>query len=408
MRQVNPSMDRVEHPTTNVRQPASNAHPMGDHGTFDVEGSVPAVFRKSRRRVLASAAAATIALLAAASAWAAGLRADEQLLFVPSIGAPASQGGVWELDVHAWVLEQEPRPLALALFRKALGLDDDALTPAERATFKERARWFLVDNERGKPVSIWLDDRIYPLGKTEPDGRLLVRVSLPDEQVSRLRREAASAALPFTSVNSHGAGRAAHGEIHLLESSGLSVISDIDDTIKVSEVRDREALLLNTFVRPFKPVEGMAAAYRAWMTNDGAQFHYVSASPVQLYVPLSDFVRTNGFPGGTFHLKDFRWRDESFFNLFQSPEGYKLGAIEPVFQRLPKRRFVLVGDSGEKDPEIYGALARKFPQQVLRVLIRDVTAEGASSERYQAAFKGVPPGRWLIFGDAAGLPRSFK
>jgi hypothetical protein len=67
-----------------------------------------------------------------------------------------------------------------------------------------------------------------------------------------------------------------------------------------------------------------------WRANEGAQFHYVSASPWQLYPALAEFRRTNGFPAGTFHLKTFRWKDESFFDLVQSLLEYKLGVLEPV------------------------------------------------------------------------------
>jgi phosphatidate phosphatase APP1 len=58
---------------------------------------------------------------------------------------------------------------------------------------------------------------------------------------------------------------------------------------------------------------------------------------------------------------------------------------------------VLVGDSGEKDPEIYGALARKFPSQIHRIYIRDVTAEDANAPRYRQAFDGVRREVWSIF-----------
>jgi phosphatidate phosphatase APP1 len=84
-------------------------------------------------------------------------------------------------------------------------------------------------------------------------------------------------------------------------------------------------------------------------------------------------------------------------DLSASPERYKPGVIEPLLRRFPKRQFVLVGDSGEKDPEIYGALARKFPAQIRRVLIRDVTGESAGSPRYEKAFARLPREVWRVF-----------
>jgi len=183
----------------------------------------------------------------------------------------------------------------------------------------------------------------------------------------------------------------------------MSVISDIDDTIKVTEVRNRDALLLNTFCRPFKAVDGMAGLYRTWHTN-GAQFHYLSASPWQLYLPLAEFIGKAGFPPGTFHMKDFRVKDSTVLALLGNPEAFKLKLIRPLFQQFPQRRFLLVGDSGEKDPEIYGQVAREFPKQVRGIFIRDVTDENRASERYKRAFREVPEPAWVVFKSSSELP----
>ena len=68
------------------------------------------------------------------------------------------------------------------------------------------------------------------------------------------------------------------------------------------------------------------------------------------------------------------------------------------------RRFVLVGDSGERDPEVYGELARRHPRQVTRILIRDATDEPGDSTRFEAAFRNLAPGLWRVFREADSLP----
>jgi len=68
-----------------------------------------------------------------------------------------------------------------------------------------------------------------------------------------------------------------------------------------------------------------------------------------------------------------------------------------------QRRFILIGDSGEADPEIYASIARRYPQQVIRIFIRDVTGEGEKARRYQKTFKGLPKSLWTVFRDAARL-----
>jgi phosphatidate phosphatase APP1 len=147
----------------------------------------------------------------------------------------------------------------------------------------------------------------------------------------------------------------------------------------------------------------MADAYRRWAASSGAQFHYVSATPWQLYVPLAEFIGASTFPRGTFHLKDFRWHDRTFFSLLAAPDRFKVKTIEPLMKRLPHRRFVLVGDSGQKDPEIFGELARRYPRQVRRIFIRNLGDSG-QTPRYRAAFGGVNPESWSIFRDPAALP----
>ena len=172
----------------------------------------------------------------------------------------------------------------------------------------------------------------------------------------------------------------------------MTVISDIDDTVKVSEVTDRQKLLVNTFLRPFRVVDGIPALYRKW-SDSGAVFCFVSSSPWQLYEPLLKWMTAEKFPPATFELQRVRFKDTSLLKLFGDPLKSKLQRIEPILKRFPGRRFVLVGDSGEKDPEVYGELARRFPTQAAAILIRNVTHERASDARFRIAFESVPEER---------------
>jgi hypothetical protein len=335
---------------------------------------------------------------------AAPLRSDEQLVFFPSIGYRVGNGGAtWELEIRGCLHETEPRQILLPIFRKALGFRIDDMSEAERVMFADRARAFLADNERGKEISILLGRQPFKIGKTKANGHFQGRVRLSAAEAARLQGNAVQ---PHTSIRFQAklwneSNRNVFGDVHLLEPTGVSVISDIDDTIKISRINDRQELLRKTFVEPFAPVPGMAPMFQSWATNAGARFHYVSASPWQLYEPLSEFAASNGFPSGTFHLKNFRWKDEDFFSLFASPKSYKTSVIEPLLKRFPQRRFVLVGDSGEQDPEIYAALARRYPRQITRLLIRDTTGEG--KERYATAFKDLPSSLWQLFQDPAAV-----
>ena len=329
------------------------------------------------------------------------LKPDEQLIFYPALAQRVGADS-WRVELHGCIFEPEPRRVMLALLRDTLELKDVELSPAEQKTFDARARLFLVDHERRKRVFIRLGAEGFSAGRTGADGKFSGRILLRDTTSLQQQTDSASV-LPFKAVLASDDPRNIAGDIFLLEDEGVSIISDLDDTIKITEVRDRRATLRNTFLREFEPVPGMAEFYQTLARSKGVAFHYVSASPWQLYPPLADFIPAQGFPRGTFHLKEFRWKDRSFFSLFSNPEEYKLGVIEPLLKRFPNRRFLLIGDSGERDPEIYATLARKYPRQIERIYIRDVSDEPAEADRYGKTFANLPRTLWQVFREPAEI-----
>jgi len=68
-----------------------------------------------------------------------------------------------------------------------------------------------------------------------------------------------------------------------------------------------------------------------------------------------------------------------------------------IFNSL--RKLILVGDSGERDPEIYGFIARKYPKRVHQIFIRAVKNEIGNETRFTKAFERVPKDKWSIFTD---------
>lgn len=326
------------------------------------------------------------------------LKSDEEARIFPAIAR--RDGERWRLRVHAWVYEPEERSAgrlaAIEGLRKALGLPDEAM---ESDIFRARARAFLVDNESGKTLIVRIGAEEHALTATGSNGHSETDLEL---DAAGLRPDAAGW-VAIDVVPREGDPRRLGGAALLLADTGTSVISDLDDTIKISEVRDKQALLTRTFLREFEAVPGMAEVYRRW-ADTGAAFHYVSASPWQLFDVIGSFVQAADFPAGSMHLKSFRWKDSSFFSLFEDPQAYKRPILRDLIGRSPGRRFVLVGDSGELDPEAYGATYREFPDQVTAIFIRDVSGEARDAPRYATAFAGVPPDRWAIFSDPAVLP----
>ena len=353
------------------------------------------------------------------------LKSDEMIVFYPTLATPATNGG-WNVRVHGCVFEIEKRRLSLAALRGALRLDGIKMDASELATFKERARLFFADNERGHRVVARIGEETFDLGKSAPNGHFQKEVHLAEfpplvvpalaglpprsNQTPDRLKPGLQTYPPFLEISAvlkPDDTRKCNGIALVLPATGVSVISDIDDTIKISDVLNHGALVRRTFLQPFEAVSGMAEVYRAWAAN-GAQFHYVSASPWQLHLPLLEFTGTNNFPSGSWHMKQWRLKDRTFRSLFENPEIYKKETISPLLRQFPQRHFVLVGDSGERDPEAYAALAREFPAQIKAIFIRDVTGQGADAERYLTNFTGLPRDLWRVFKEPSEIAPLLK
>ena len=349
---------------------------------------------------LAPALAALAALWPAAKVHARPnpLEADEDILFLPGV-ARALEDGLVDIDVHAWVYEKDRHWILDAGLARYMGLELSKLNPASRVRFAQRTFLFHAESESGKAVEIDFGRGVPPVDMPPSDwtGRTNLRATVPlsvDPRNAPWLRF--SAILP-------GPRRRIDGRALLVPERGLSVISDIDDTIKRTQVRDRREMMLNTFVRPFEAAPGMAAHYRKMARDPFTRFHYVSSSPIQLWPPLDAFLRHAGFPPGSVHL-----RESTTWRTIVPGEGesreHKSSAILNLVNTYAQRSFLLVGDSGELDPEIYGEIARTHGHRLQGIVIRDVTQEGRDSPRYAAAFEGVDPALWHVYADGDTWP----
>lgn len=335
----------------------------------------------------------TLLALALMHSPASDLKSDEVVVFYPGYARLDEDGKTWTALIHGSVMEPEgdslKRSLMIAAVRRQLHVQRG--TPEARR-LRRRLGLFLVDHERGKTVWIRVGSQTCRLGESGPNGHFRGEVRISAAEARRLASGAdePNPWISFRALLPEGDRRRFSGRAQLIGSRGLSIISDIDDTIKDSRVSDRRELLANTFLRGFRAVPGMADRYRR-AADAGATFHYVSGSPWQLYRPLREFLRAEGFPPGSFHLKHFRLTDASLLGLLGSQEATKTAAIASLLAAFPKRRFILVGDSAEEDPEIYGKLARRHPQQIVAVFVRHVARQDAHRERLQDALKGIDP-----------------
>jgi phosphatidate phosphatase APP1 len=171
----------------------------------------------------------------------------------------------------------------------------------------------------------------------------------------------------------HGTTATAHVLVPRTD-AGFGIISDIDDTIvqtgATSIVSMVRSVLRNAASR--LPFEGVADLYRAMHAERNPVF-YVSSSPWNLYDLLHDFMDLNKIPHGPMFLQD--WGIDEDILLTRAHETHKMEQIDAVLDFYPDLPFLLIGDSGQHDPEIYLRVIQSRPGRVRVAIIRDVTPD---------------------------------
>ncbi|KAL8356646.1 hypothetical protein RB601_001784 [Gaeumannomyces tritici] len=173
--------------------------------------------------------------------------------------------------------------------------------------------------------------------------------------------------------------------VRVVEPRGVSLISDIDDTIKRSNISlGAREIFRNTFIRDLgdMAVPGAREWYGA-LHSMGVQIHYCSNSPWQLFPVLATFFHGAGLPPGSLHLKHYAGMLQG---IFEPVAERKKGTLERIMADFPERRFLLVGDSGEADLEVYTDLAQANPGRILAIFIRDVTTPETPPQQPQQGF----------------------
>ena len=164
----------------------------------------------------------------------------------------------------------------------------------------------------------------------------------------------------------------------------FGVISDLDDTVLRTDVLNLVKMARNTFLRNARtrlPFAGVAEFYRALQRGTQGTFNpifYISNSPWNLYDLLVDFFEVRHIPLGPMFLTDLGLTDEYF--LRREPVEHKVEHIETLLDTYPTLPFILIGDSGEADPEIYHRTVLEHPGRILAVYIRDVTPGARDAE----------------------------
>jgi phosphatidate phosphatase APP1 len=187
--------------------------------------------------------------------------------------------------------------------------------------------------------------------------------------------------------------------------ASFGVISDLDDTVVRTDVASRLRMMKNVFfgnAHTRMPFPGVAAFYQALERGSGPAAHnpffYVSSSPWNLYEVLAEFLELRRIPAGPLLLRD--WGISSVDPGDGGHAGHKTRHITTLLELYPALPFILVGDSGQEDPEIYARAVRDHPRRILAVYIRNVSRRPERVEAIRALAAEVEKsGSTLILAD---------
>jgi hypothetical protein len=330
---------------------------------------------------------------------------DERVIFFPT-AANQINTTHWNVPIHGWIFEPENESKKRKAFVKILERFFHIKNKEEKQILKRRVMPFVVDNQSLKFVNIKIDggnnnnnnnnnnNRIHRMPRSAKDGHFFRELILHEDELPTNK----DGIVTFHTIDGVGdndnQSRIFTGHVHLIPPTGISIVSDIDDTVKITNYLNKKEFYKNTFIREFKVVPGMVELYQKLYNNNNSSqqnynneinnncsFHYVSASPYQLFEELYKFlIEKEGFPYATFHLKKIRVKDKTLLELLADPQDYKIRQIEPLLRRFPNRKFIFVGDSGEKDIEVYIELYNKYPKQIHKIWIRNVN--NATDDRF--------------------------
>lgn len=190
---------------------------------------------------------------------------------------------------------------------------------------------------------------------------------------------------------------------YLVPTAGLTIISDIDDILRVTKIYEPKEGLLNSFARPFVPWLNMPDVYAKWSrTIPGMHFHYLTTTPEQVTRNYMDYIYKT-YPGGSFDTRPLNFSD------IDATLKIRKYLLTKVMETFPKRKFILVADTSNSDVmSAYPEIAIEFPGQVQCIWLRNVSATDPEIKfPYNTAkFKDLNTATYMFFNepnDLAGL-----
>ncbi|KAF4637202.1 hypothetical protein G7Y89_g882 [Cudoniella acicularis] len=156
---------------------------------------------------------------------------------------------------------------------------------------------------------------------------------------------------------------------YLVPPTGLTIISDIDDILRVTRIYQPADGLLNSFAKAYTPWMNMPDLYANWSQSiPNFHFHYLTTTPEQVTRSYMNFIYKT-YPGGSFDTRPLNFSDVS------ATLSIRKFLLEKIFQTYPQRQFILIADTSNSDVmKDYPAMATEFPGQVQCIFLRNTSA----------------------------------
>ncbi len=328
---------------------------------------------------------------------------NERADFYPTPSRFNEAKKAWEVTLEGRIYEPKENA-AIKATVASLRILNLAVQKIDTRFVDERLASLFAENKKGRRVRLQFSDRGTPakIGKTNSVGQFEKQIEIPADRMTRPDADG------FASYSvSACAPQEPSGFVQLLASSGTSVISTVDDTLKITGSDAPAAAAVNSLLRRYESVPGMARLYQDWHAK-GAAFHYVSGMPRELYPSFARFLAEGGFPKGSIELRTWSLQGESLLDKMDqlaaafNDESFKNDVISKMLEQFPNRRFILVGNSVSNDPEVMGELAYRYPSRVSAVYILD-PMQADTRARLETAFREVPKEKWHVFRKPAEL-----
>ncbi|KAK8107336.1 Phosphatidate phosphatase APP1 [Apiospora kogelbergensis] len=187
---------------------------------------------------------------------------------------------------------------------------------------------------------------------------------------------------------------------YLVPPTGFTIISDIDDILRITKIYVPKEGLLNSFARPFTPWMNMPEIYANWSASiPDFHFHYLTTTPEQVTRNYMDFIYKT-YPLGSFDTRPLNFSDVS------ATLQIRRFLLDKIFQTFPQRKFILMGDTTNSDVmKAYPAMAKDYPGQVQCIFLRNTTAtDDTDLFPYDTSgFEGLDQKQYMFFNVADEL-----